>query len=201
MDATRFRACIALAACIVPAAPAAAGEITVYKQPHFGGEVLKLRGGAVDLARLGFHDQISSIVVHSGHWEFCTQPRFAGDCLVLEPGAYPALDTRINHRIESLRETSVVASATKEPLPPPVELFPSTRFQGKAVVLTGDMQTLHESGRAQRMSSLVVREGTWQLCSEPGFEGTCRVYEPGRYPDLERLDNQIGSIRRIGPPR
>ncbi|MGE5093796.1 MAG: beta/gamma crystallin-related protein [Betaproteobacteria bacterium] len=201
MDATRSRALVFAAACIGLVLPAAAGEITVYKQPQFGGERLDLRGGAVDLAGAGFHDQISSIVVRSGRWEVCTQPRFAGDCMVLEPGAYPALETRINHRIESVREMPVVARARAEPLPPPVELFPDARFAGKSLVLRGDMHALHESGRAQRMSSLVVREGTWQLCSEPGFEGTCRVYEPGRYPDLERIDNQIGSIRRISSPR
>ncbi|HET9576339.1 MAG TPA: beta/gamma crystallin-related protein [Usitatibacter sp.] len=95
MDATRSRALVVAAACIGLVLPAAAGEITVYKQPQFGGERLDLRGGAVDLAVAGFHDQISSIVVRSGRWEACTQPRFAGDCVALDPGAYPALETLV----------------------------------------------------------------------------------------------------------
>lgn len=192
---------------LLPAA-ASAAEIAVFKQPNFSGETLALRGGTMDLSPLGFHDQISSIVVRSGRWEVCTQPRYRGDCVVLEPGEYPALDTRINHRIESLREApgyatlrNAAASALPAAPTPPVELFTHAGFHGKAVPLHGDTHALHESGSARRIASLVVREGTWQVCSETGFEGTCRVYAPGRYPDLARVDNQVGSIRRVSAPR
>lgn len=57
--------------------------------------------------RLG--DQLSSIVVHSGAWEVCTQPHFRGDCVVLKPGKYSALEMKINHRIESMREAPLWA--------------------------------------------------------------------------------------------
>jgi hypothetical protein len=83
---------------------AGAAEITVYKQQNFGGEQLPVRDVHYDLSRVNFHDQISSIVVHSGAWEVCTQPNFRGECVVLKPGRYPALEARINHRIESMRE-------------------------------------------------------------------------------------------------
>jgi hypothetical protein len=58
---------------------------------------------------MNFHDQISSIVVHSGAGEVCTQPHFRGDCVVLKPGSYSALETKINHRIESMREAPLWA--------------------------------------------------------------------------------------------
>jgi hypothetical protein len=196
----RFRMLLAILGVTI-GVPIGAAEIAIFKQPNFSGETVALRGGAMDLAALGFHDQISSIVVKSGRWQLCTQPRFRGDCVVLEPGAYPALEARINHRIESLREMPVMARTSDEPLPAPVELFPGVGFRGKPVALHGDMHVLNESGQGQHMSSMVVREGTWQLCSEAGFEGICRVYEPGRYPDLARIANQIGSVRRISGPR
>lgn len=203
MDAALSRLRFLALAALIGASPfeAGAAEIAVFKQPDFSGETLAFRGGATNLSGVGFQDQISSIVVKSGRWEFCTQPRFRGDCVVLEPGAYPALEVRINHRIESLREVPTVARAGAEPLPPPVELFTGAGYRGKSLTLHGDMQMLHESGQAQRMASMVVREGTWQLCSEAGFEGVCRVFEPGRYPDLERVENRIGSIRRISTAR
>ena len=47
---------------LLPAA-ASAAEIAVFKQPNFSGETLALRGGTMDLSPVGFHDQISSIVV------------------------------------------------------------------------------------------------------------------------------------------
>jgi len=86
------------------AGAAQAAEVTVYKQQNFSGDQQSLREAVYDLSRVNFHDQISSIVVHSGAWEVCTQPHFRGECVVLRPGSYAALETRINHRIESMRE-------------------------------------------------------------------------------------------------
>ena len=86
------------------AGAAQAAEMTVFKQPNFAGDSVTIRDGATDLARPGFQDQISSIVVNSGRWEVCTQPNFQGDCQVLEPGRYATLDQSLNHRIESARQ-------------------------------------------------------------------------------------------------
>ena len=88
---------------------ALAAEVTVYKQQNFSGDQLPLRDAAYDLSRMNFHDQISSIVVHSGAWEVCTQPHFRGECVVLKPGKYSALETKINHCIESMREAPLWA--------------------------------------------------------------------------------------------
>jgi hypothetical protein len=91
-------------ASLLACAAAGAADITVYKQQNFAGEQLPVHDVHYDLSRVNFHDQISSIVVHSGAWQVCTQPNFRGECVVLTPGRYPALETRINHRIESMRE-------------------------------------------------------------------------------------------------
>src|SRR5262245_521757 len=88
---------------------AQAAEMTVYKQPNFNGASLTLRGDSGNLANQGFHDQVSSIQVRSGSWQVCTQPNFAGECVTLGPGSYGALEQRLNHRIESVREVSQIA--------------------------------------------------------------------------------------------
>src|SRR3954471_4668830 len=77
-----------LAAAGLLAGAAQAADMTVFKQPNFAGESATIRDGATDLARPGFQDQISSIVVNSGRWEVCTQPNFQGDCMTLVPGRY-----------------------------------------------------------------------------------------------------------------
>jgi hypothetical protein len=51
--------------------------------------------------------------------------------------------------------------------------------------------------RDRGTGSLIINEGRWQLCSDPGYEGSCRVYEPGRYPDVGRLNDQVASLRRV----
>jgi hypothetical protein len=42
---------------------------------------------------------------------------------------------------------------------------------------------------------MIVHAGTWELCSDAGFGGQCRVYGPGRYSSLGRLAGQVSSIR------
>jgi hypothetical protein len=42
--------------------------------------------------------------VKSGAYEFCTQPDFRGECVVLERGRYARLEQNLNHRVESVRE-------------------------------------------------------------------------------------------------
>ncbi len=93
----------ALAAATICGA-AQGAEMTLYKQPRFGGEQVTVTNTARDLAPLGIADQASSLVVRGGSWEACTQPDFNGDCRTLAPGKYATLDAALNHRIESVRQ-------------------------------------------------------------------------------------------------
>ena len=205
MNATRI---VGLTSALLLAAAAQAAEITVYKQQNFSGDRLPLRQAAHDLAVVNFHDQISSIVVHSGAWEVCTQPHYRGDCVILKPGSYGALDGRINHRIESMREAPpyvVEAAARAERLAgleggAAAELFAAPGFKGPSQPLHRDVHTLVETGFDPRAASLVVREGTWQGCTEPGYQGVCRLFSPGRYRDLEAGGAHIISLRRVQKP-
>lgn len=94
---------------LLAGAAAQAGEITVYKQPNFGGEALTLKKERANLQGTGFYDVISSIKVHAGRWEFCSQPNYQGDCDVLGPGQYKKLNPKLKHRIESAREVTRMA--------------------------------------------------------------------------------------------
>jgi beta/gamma crystallin len=190
-----LRAAVA-SAMLVSACSYAAG-LTLYTQPDFGGKQHAVRGEESSLADSGVQDQASSAVVDFGRWQVCTQPEFKGDCMVLEPGQYSRLDPRIFHRIESARRmgdrggdrySSEESGA--------LELFAGSAFRGRMMGVDRDMPRLGRDGVG--VASLVVNEGTWQLCSEPRFQGDCQVYDRGRYRDVGRLNNQVASIRRIG---
>src|SRR5687767_5440736 len=75
-----IKVCTAAAAALF--AGAAVADVTVYNRDHFAGPSLTLRGEQRDLEGSGFYDSISSIEVHQGRWQFCSQPNFAGDCAV-----------------------------------------------------------------------------------------------------------------------
>lgn len=217
------------------AGAAQAADMTVFKQPNFAGESITIRDGATDLARPGFQDQISSIVVNSGRWEVCTQPNFQGDCMTLVPGRYPSLDARLNHRIESVREVSLYADNARyqdrsvyrggdrygerrypdnrygdnrygdnrygdnpRPRGPAVVLYDGPDFSGRSVRIQGDTPSLYRRGFDDQASSMLIREGIWEVCTSEGYDGMCRTFEPGEYADLRRFDNRIASLRRVG---
>jgi hypothetical protein len=66
------------------------------------------------------------------------------------------------------------------------------------MTLNRDADTLFDGRFDQRAASVVIHEGTWQLCTDPGYEGVCRVFEPGSYENLGRLHRRVGSLRRVG---
>ena len=73
-----------------------------------------------------------------------------------------------------------------------IELYPRRGFRGPAMVLDRNVRWLERRGVDEReVSSVIVNEGVWQLCTEPGFRGTCGTFEPGHYARIER-DSQTG---------
>ena len=180
---------------------AAAAQVTVYKDQNFRGPELAVDTAMHDLMPANFHDQISSIVVHSGAWEVCTQPRFQGDCMVLSAGSYPSLPTRLNHRIESMREAPLYAKSARPndgaDGGAALVLFSGRGFLGKSRELDRDANAMLESALNAPPGSLVVRDGTWQACTEPGYQGVCRIFRPGRYRDLQPETLPVVSLRRL----
>ena len=112
---------IAVAACFGLATTAAlAGEITLYENPGFQGRRMTLRGTTPDLDRTQFNDRAESIVVREGVWEVCTDARFSGRCVRLQPGEYPNLQGDLNNRISSAPDRAIRASAAgRGPRPRP----------------------------------------------------------------------------------
>lgn len=188
-------------AAIAVAGVAQAAEITIYKQPNFTGEQLTLRDASGNLdAR--FTDQASSAVVRSGRWELCTQPNFQGDCVTLGPGEYARFDSRLLHRVESARALDVVAYNDRAYgyggySPGSIELYRATAFRGRPFRLERDIPAIRR-GEGIGVGSVVVNEGRWQLCSDPGYRGDCQVLDPGEYDYFGRFNNQIASVRRVG---
>lgn len=205
----------AAAASLLAIGAVQAAEITIYKQPNFSGGEMTLRDTRTDLAGSGFTDQASSAVVRSGRWQVCTQPNFQGECTTLAPGQYASLDPKVFHRIESMRPIDVVAE-NESTFPRgergygerrygergyrggDIELYAGTDYRGQRMRLRGDRDMLSDDRYGLGISSLVVNEGTWQLCTRPGYTGRCEVFEPGSYPDIGRLNNRVASVRRIG---
>lgn len=84
-------------------AGAQAGELTLFSRAEFGGRQMSVTGPVADLARAGFNDRASSLVVRSGRWQVCEHANFQGECVFLDRGEYADL-RHLGERISSLRE-------------------------------------------------------------------------------------------------
>ncbi len=134
----------------------------------------------------------------------CTEPGFRGECVVLGPGDYQRLDDRIFHRVESLRPVDErrghdrgYANEAYEPYGQPgsIELYARNGFRQPLIAIDHDSKRVDLNGG---VSSIVVNDGVWELCSQVHFDGRCRTYRPGRYDQIDPYYDQIKSIRRIG---
>ncbi len=179
-----------------------AGEILLYQYPDFMGRSLQLRGITPDLENLRFNDRAASILVRDGDWEVCTDANFRGSCRILRPGEYRQLPYDFVDRISSARE--VTRSSYNNYVPPPpregrrIELYSARRFRGGALTLTAPVSDLRRQGFDDVPASAVVSGGPWELCTEPGFRGTCRVFQEGQHESLSwDLNHQVSSARPL----
>jgi hypothetical protein len=234
-----LNAALLLAAPVLVAANAHAGEITLYTHDNFGGPAMTVRESVNDLVPAGFNDRVSSVQVRSGRWQLCKDINFSGQCIVLEPGEYRRLDG-FNDVLTSLREVGGRdagngrgdrgndrddrgdgrdghggrdgrdgrdgrgndgndrgAGYGRGQRGAPVVLFSQSRFGGSQVGLRGDTRTLQDLDFNDQAGSVIINEGSWQLCDDADFRGKCIVLSKGRYDNLRDLGDRISSVRRV----
>jgi hypothetical protein len=196
----RFAPWLAMAA-LALGGTASAAEITLYEHANFAGTQLILRGWTPDISRVGFNDRASSIVVASGRWELCTDADFKGFCQTFTRGEYPVIDGRLNDRISSAREIGSYGESHGSYYDyghGAIQFFDQPGFAGTSLQLAGDAPTLRQNGFNDRAASVIVTQGTWELCADDEFAGACRTYAPGRYPDLGfGMARQVSSARLL----
>src|SRR5205085_4479094 len=79
-----------------------------------------------------------------------------------------------------------------------LELYSEPGFQGQKLQVERDAFNLQRDGFNDRAASVIVRGGTWLLCSDANFSGMCRTFTPGAYANLGYgMDKRISSARVV----
>jgi hypothetical protein len=78
-------------------------------------------------------------------------------------------------------------------------LYEGEGFRGRSFELQRNVvRNLDRTSFNDRAASLRVFGGYWIFCSDANFEGDCRTFGPGDYPDLPGdLNRRISSGRQI----
>jgi hypothetical protein len=195
---------------------AVAAELTLYEGENFQGRSLTLRSDMRDLDRTQFNDRAMSLVIRDGVWEVCSDSQFHGQCATLRPGNYPVLEGGLDRRISSVRQVAEAPLASRGYGPPPgyaatpgyagpatgaakAILYEGPDFRGRSFAIERNVvRNLDRTAFNDRAASLRVERGYWIFCSDANFEGDCRTFGPGDYPDLPGdLSRRISSGRMI----
>jgi len=84
-----------------PPAENGACQTTIYSEPNFTGNSAPTGDGQPNLSQSGWRNEISSIVVGAGTWDFFSDENFGGESLRLPPGTYPTLSAEWTKHIGS----------------------------------------------------------------------------------------------------
>ena len=197
----------------------AAAELVLYEHDNFNGRSFSTRGRTDNLAQAGFNDRASSVVVRGGRWELCTDANFRGQCITLAPGSYASLrDMGVNDSVSSAREAGWGGGSGGGGGggggggwggqggwgggSDAIELFEHDDFGGRRLASNGSQPNLTRNGFNDRASSVIVRSGRWDLCTDSDYRGRCVTLGPGSYGSLrdQGVNDEISSIRPAGGP-
>ncbi len=186
------------------ASTAAAGELTLFEYPDFGGRRMTFRGAVSNFDPIGFNDRASSMVIREGNWEVCSDAYFHGRCATFGPGEYRSLQPSLTDTISSAREVGGAPPGPPPPVRPPgiiagdgtlrIELWERREFGGSSIVLTSGVPDFERIGFNDRADAATVYGGVWRLCEHAGLGGRCQEYGPGRYNDLGYLGGKVSSV-------
>ncbi len=182
-----------------------AAELVLYEREDYSGRVHRSYAQQNDLSRVGFNDMASSVVIRSGNWQLCSDADFHGQCVSLNPGSYASLrELGMSRRVSSVR-----------PIRPgnnggswgggwggggaAVELYENADYVGRSLTANGSPD-LARNGFNDKVSSVIVRSGRWEFCTDSDYRGRCITLGPGNYSNMaERgLNDQISSYRVSG---
>ena len=85
----------------VPPAPATGCELLIYSEANFQGTSAPVDGSQSSLSEDGWQNEIASVQIKSGTWDFYSDEDFAGEMMRLGAGSYPTLDPKWSKHIGS----------------------------------------------------------------------------------------------------
>ncbi|MEM0986387.1 MAG: beta/gamma crystallin-related protein [Pseudomonadota bacterium] len=199
--------------------------IVIYRDPGFSGRSAVIEGQA-DLGGSRFNDRVSSVEVLGGRWLLCSDPGFRGRCEVVEFDEPRLSRIGLNDNITSIRPVgrgfragntgrfrsprgseTLFGGRGHDPYDfgrggdfgnAPVVLFADPDGRGRALPIFGAEPRFRPLRFDDIVSSIDVRSGVWEVCSDPYFQGRCEIvsgFEPRTR--VFGLNDNISSIRPV----
>jgi len=94
----------------------------------------------------------------------------------------------------------ILAALACAPVAAEITFYEGKDFRGRAFTTERQLSDFRRTELNNQASSVIVDEGRWEVCEEPGFRGKCVVLREGSYDSLERMgvNDELSSARRVG---
>ena len=208
---------VALAPCLTEAG------ITVWRDKNQNGPSQRVDSAVPDLRKMDFDDRISSFTADEA-WLVCSEPRYRGECRLIDGTVDNLHGSGMNDRISSLRPApqgraqgwerrygrlGVPTNAGNEPIydstydptaRPAIRVYEHEDFRGVSQRLDRAVPNLGQIGLANQITSFRIERGEWQACTGANFGGDCTILR-GDDDDLGNWSDRIVSLRPAGGTR
>jgi len=197
-----FRIAVGVVA-LVAVSQASAQSVVFFEGPNLDGRSYGSDRAVSDLVTLGFLGRAASLLVRDGTWQVCTDASFRGRCVDVGPGEYRDVARSVGVPIASAQPVRGATASpapvrrAAPPAPPTLIVFEGENFAGASVGVAEAMANLDATQFNDRIRSVVVNDGVWELCIDDGFRG-CQAFGPGRHPTLGMLAGRASSLRPVG---
>ena len=172
--------------------------IRVFEHEDYRGTSQVFDRPIANLANFGLANQITSVQIAGGEWQACTAPSYSGQCVVLR-GNDDDLGSW-SDRIVSLRPVGSQTTWGGVPVSSVgsrILVFADRDFEGTSRVFDHAVPDLARFGLARQVTSLRVEGGgSWEVCTEPGYQGECKVFRDSDQ-FLGRWSDTIASLRPV----
>ena len=142
--------------------------LTVFANENFSGPSFTVRTDMPNFAAISLNDQISSFrVARNQRWEVCDAANYRGRCTIISGSESSLRSSGWENRISSARLVSFDDSRYDNPRyrrPARLVLYTEPNFRGRSLTLVDGESSL--PGNMNRVRSVQVIGGTWQLCPD-----------------------------------
>jgi hypothetical protein len=169
---------------------------SVWKDANYRGDNATFRSDVPDLSRYNFRNSISSLRVANGeYWEVCDQPNYRGRCQVFSGSEINLDANNWNDRIVSIRRVRSSGGEVALPSRDAIVLSTGVNWHGDSRTYSGAVNNLRQDGFTDRVMSVRLGRGSWDLCALPEYRD-CRTVN-GSVADLSTIgfNGHVASIR------
>jgi len=190
-----------MAVCLC-AGGARAERLRVYEELNFGGNSMLFSVPQATLAVDTGAGTFKSAKVISGRWLLCERPSYAGNCVWISRDIPSFSELAVAGEFRSARPERVPMLRREwggRPLPSRSALvfFGEEDFRGTWVAIDEDIADLREKNVGMKPASVVVQRGTWRICTQPNFTGSCLSMTASAWDLADIFTTEIQSVRRL----